>query len=790
MSFMRKTSLLLRSFLLLYLFQCGHVCFAQSSNDFDQRLYEKLPYYRLTLTAQYNNDSYDILPISFPGGKKPNPLPKSGDVTIQFAGESKNEYKTRWDYIAEIKTFNELIFDELLERLNRTSEEVRNQTPNAGQWKSLGSQFDALYDYFLVLEDVKSELPRLSENYDRFLYEEAVYRVKSGDHLTGLSRLETLYERNKNYPDLIRAWGFAVNYLLETEVSKKQYETGYRYFKRLKKAAPDNEFVVKWEKTFNDLLREVLDQSRQACEKNDWVSAYRLADEAKRIMDDSTEQQSWEKELRRKVPRIDVAVNVPVPKTLAGSSATSLLGRGTLRAERLLQKNLCDYFAPSLAGGVYHSSVGTLEKVAGGNSVKLIINDDDRISAATIAGQLFALSEPENAHPLQFFFQRKLLGIEPVSARQVNVHFRQSLLVPDALLTIPVDRGTFVREPENAEDSQNPSVGFMRLSESENSPKVIFERYLPRSEELKERLAEKKIDIIDRVSPWDVAALRQNPLFQVGTYTIPSFHFLVPNHQRSYPANRTFRRALLYGLNRDRMLSFLLNPDDAMGQVGRSARLGSNVTNTEDRTSVVSGPFVKGSSMSDPLGYGYDQTISPRPYEPRLAMALSLLAANQIFPDEATPKPAIVIARPKDEMSVLVGMMIQRQCKAIGVDVSLVDYTEDDIIGESDAIDFWYVVRTVREPLIDAVKLFGNGGIVGKPSPYMALELDKLERCEDWPGAAKQLQAIHRLCFDETTVLPLWQLTEHYAYRKGITGIEDGTVQLYQNVERWQIAND
>jgi peptide/nickel transport system substrate-binding protein len=39
----------------------------------------------------------------------------------------------------------------------------------------------------------------------------------------------------------------------------------------------------------------------------------------------------------------------------------------------------------------------------------------------------------------------------------------------------------------------------------------------------------------------------------------------------------------------------------------------------------------------------------------------------------------------------------------------------------------------------------------------------------------------------DTTIIPLYQIKEHYAYRNTVTGIGRGIVHLYQNMERWTI---
>ena len=64
----------------------------------------------------------------------------------------------------------------------------------------------------------------------------------------------------------------------------------------------------------------------------------------------------------------------------------------------------------------------------------------------------------------------------------------------------------------------------------------------------------------------------------------------------------------------------------------------------------------------------------------------------------------------------------------------------------------------------------------------------QLQRVDNWNRAGERLRVIHQLSFDDTTVIPLWQLTEHLVYRKGIQGIVAEPVTTYQNIENWHLA--
>jgi hypothetical protein len=41
--------------------------------------------------------------------------------------------------------------------------------------------------------------------------------------------------------------------------------------------------------------------------------------------------------------------------------------------------------------------------------------------------------------------------------------------------------------------------------------------------------------------------------------------------------------------------------------------------------------------------------------------------------------------------------------------------------------------------------------------------------------------------YDETTVLPLWQISSHFAHRRELTGIPAEVFRLYDQVEQWRL---
>ncbi|HEU5430251.1 MAG TPA: hypothetical protein VFU81_01235, partial [Thermomicrobiales bacterium] len=100
--------------------------------------------------------------------------------------------------------------------------------------------------------------------------------------------------------------------------------------------------------------------------------------------------------------------------------------------------------------------------------------------------------------------------------------------------------------------------------------------------------------------------------------------------------------------------------------------------------------------------------------------------------------------------------------------------------------DLLYAELVVQEPLVDAARLLGPDGLAGGAAPYMVLALRELSVATGWGAARKKLQQIHRLADDDTAVIPLWQLTEFFAYHRSLEGPRPKPVTFYQDIEHWQ----
>ena len=87
---------------------------------------------------------------------------------------------------------------------------------------------------------------------------------------------------------------------------------------------------------------------------------------------------------------------------------------------------------------------------------------------------------------------------------------------------------------------------------------------------------------------------------------------------------------------------------------------------------------------------------------------------------------------------------------------------------------------------MDALTLLQSNSLATS-DPHVRLSLIGLREATGWQAANDHLRELHGLVHRRRTIIPLWQLRDHFAVRQGVKGFDDAGVTLYQGIDRWQI---
>ena len=281
------------------------------------------------------------------------------------------------------------------------------------------------------------------------------------------------------------------------------------------------------------------------------------------------------------------------------------------------------------------------------------------------------------------------------------------------------------------------------------------------------------MDIVDRVPISDLDRLQGDPNVVVRPYVLPTIHLLIPKIREPELENDpNFRAGLSYTIDREMIVKEVLCG-------GRDV----------DGCEPISGPFPIGTENNDQISYGYDLRAKPLQYNERLGMVLTELSlrANPPKRPEPLPKPSLTIAHPRSSSAKNAAAAIARAWSQAGFP------TETRELGVGEAVpadanwDFLYMEVTVEEPLADAGRIIGSQGFATQVSAPIEQTLRILNYSRSWQTACAALRRLHRQIRVDLSVIPLWQITEHYAYRNTLRNIGRDNIHLYQHVDRWKI---
>lgn len=741
----------------------------------DIPLYKQEPFDLITLKKIYDNKVLKVVPLNIPLRQIAARIktPRQKKLRVHLFETQDTEHEVAWRSIDKVETFNEL----LLKKAKKLYQD---------------KQFDDAYDYYLFMFNDRSNAEGLNDAFDDFLWAEAIDAFMDKKFDNALALLRELHRRTPDRQKLDLALGRTINKLVGGYVEKKDYASARMLLRYLRKAYPDNQVAKNWIQRLENEAAPSLVEARAAADAGQADRATTAMRRVANIWPALPGARELALSIHRKFPRVVVGVSSLCTDFKPGR----LNDWNSRRDSRLIYQTLAEFAGPSAEGGNYTCPVGQIASEELGQ--RMVIKLKPNVRWATGRETL------DNSDVARLLLERAVPGnpgyrldwadlVDSISLRGVygiDVQLRRPHVRPEAMLQIILTPQSY-----SPSSGQPPPTNGPLVVKSRNDAEVIFTantQYFAAEKGQPSEIVEKRfdkvsfaiqalklgeIDVLDRVNPWQLTALRENKDLVVQPYALPLIHCLVPNLDKLLLKNRDFRRALCYGINRDSTLEHMLAGVEIPGCV------------------VTSSPFPLSIGPNDPMGYASDDGIDPRPYDPRLTIALSNVAFATF---KKTPSgklsglneiPTLVLAHPDDEIATGACASIKLQLKLAGINVKLRPIKGSMPERIPDDVDLMYVELSVWEPVVDARRLLGEDGMGGRCSPYMSQALRQLDEAVEWGQVRQCLHNVHRVAHADVTIIPLWQIVEHFAYReRSVQGILARPVSLYQNVEQWRPA--
>jgi ABC-type transport system substrate-binding protein len=445
-----------------------------------------------------------------------------------------------------------------------------------------------------------------------------------------------------------------------------------------------------------------------------------------------------------------------------------------------MQRLLVERSALGPEGGNYECPIAKMLRSDDGLSLTFRLTANQSLDRYDLAQQLLARAT-ESSPQYDAMWAQLASSIAVREPSDVEIGLRSVNVLPEARLMTPLsDSDVNADQPYQKLSSSSGAMRFTindayRFRRPSQTAEIV-ERVMTDPLRALAAIRRGEIDILDRVFPGDIAALKSDESLVVAPYAAPTTHTLVVRSQNPFLASASFRRALLYGANRE----LLLNEGLLRGASLSGFR-------------VVSSPFPAPVAGMELPTYGYDEQLPPRTFDPRLGMALVLLAEGELkvaFEKQKKTAPKLtplVLGHPADEMSRVACRGLVKDWKRIGVECKLQEFAPgvfDDASGKCDLV---YMQLAAWEPVVDARRLFGPDGLAPSDNEHIQLALRQLDAARNWQEVRQRLLVLHRLLHEDATVLPLWQTVDHFVYRRSMASLSPRRLTLYQDIEQWQV---
>ncbi len=727
------------------------------------------PFDLLTLNEEGDGAIFKIIPQKTPPTK---PLPDRGMLVFEFAVNSEDILQVPFASVATYQTFNELLIEE------------------ANGWLRNDEYSKAFRNLLYVYDHGGKSDPDLVKSLRSCLFQDGKANFINKEYELALSIFEDIYRRDPSfkYPG-IDAKLIDIIMNCYDGMIKKQFDAS-EYIEVQRSVASIEEkygqaagaLVNKWKQAFDNRADDLMALSRKHARDGNGRQAHLASRQAEQMSPGRADI----KELQEEILKAYSLIVMGVSQASDDADPQRIEHWGSRRTGRATRRTIVEMSGLSDEGGKYVFLNGELYRAdeAGLEYVFELKPESEtygtpQATPFQISSRLNAAASVKDSQDYNQEWAKVLQSIK-IQSNKVMITLRTPFIRPEALMSFsysdpvegeaPEQNGIYVVTGKNDEWTTlelNPSL---EPIENAQTPVVIEQLYRSASDATDD-LIKGSIDMVDRIPPADIGRLKATRGIIVRPYLLPTVHMLIPKIRGELKDNDNFRSGLSHAINRESIVQNVICD-------------GEEVSGCE----VLSGPFPIGTEENDQISYGYDLNVKPAAFNTKLGMVLVELALRPTKErKEKLKAPSLVIAHTRSSTAAQGAEAIARMWGDIGVIATTRELGRGESVPSDDLWDFLYLEVVMEEPLADAASVIGETGFATDISAPAEQSMRTLSYSQSWRTACATLRRLHRQVSVDLSIVPLWQVKEHYAYRNTVRGIGRGLIHLYQNVDRWQI---
>lgn len=753
----------------------------------DRPLYAREPFDRITLDQANRSAVIDVFPITSLSAGVPESFTGQTLQIRRLTDPPEIRYAVTGKNIVAVERFQDLL-------VKAVSQSIES------------NRMDQAFQLLARLRDVAPDFSELAALEEVFFFADTRQQFREKRYDESLLSLDEVFRRNPKRSGLDRALNGILSQMFLQEFTDENYRSirSKLEFAKRKYGSTSEALVQQWEKRLQAKAREQFALAQASFEQEDSTTALIAIRRASETWPEMNGLETLKRAILTKFPRLRVGVSQSLTPPSTTHDSSTILNWAVRRSEPLIRNPMVRLAQFTVDGGQYQSELGQITVAPDRQSVKIRLSPELSSSVHRINHQLLQLADshqpafsPRWAEYTKAIYPQK----NSIQIQLTRGSLRPESLLPRMLRSVAVDdltQGPFQLQTGTDAQTQvyarrpgsNPDANIVEIGEN------LFEDPTAACT----ALTDGRVDLVDRIYPGDYDNLSRNNAIRLVPYRLPTIHGLVFNDRVPLLRNATYRRGLLYGIDRQTFVDQELN--GAKKQNGQ----------------VLSGFAPIGRSENDPLGYAYNFRIRPRAYDPSLASILMRLAMRSesapANPDSesqspeaestnadgvtavdtadneppVTSPPPITLAYPDSHLASSACEAIAANWRRLGIEVNLRILPSGAAIPTDQDWDALYLEATIEEPMSDLPQLVLGHRILGRHGGLVWHAMRQLQDSESLEEVRNQFAKIHRLTFDHTPILPLWQVIEHAAIPDALRGVGESPITLYQDLEKWSLT--
>jgi hypothetical protein len=679
-------------------------------------------------------------------------------VLVDVGEDEWRDYKLHLKWIKQIIYYEDLV----LRRIDKLLTE---------------GDTEQAFDLLTLLERRNPDWPGAKAARERYLAVEALAQVQRRELESALATTEELHRQNADHEQLDKVFSAALEALMSEADAASDGRRARYFLERVRVNAPNNRTVKQWTDKLQSRASESLQKGLAAETAGDFEGALAHMERATLLWPRTTDLVESYRRVSARFQRLPVGV-----LKLPGREARE----PTIADQRVRSLLRPPLFEPALFDGKavrYRSRFfEEWEPTDLGRSLLFRLKTRRAawdpvppVLASSLADQLLRRLDPGSPQ-FDERFANLVTQVRPNGPFELSVDFSRGPLRPEALFPFPVqlvsddaaslaDAGPFILGTLDTDEAV-----FRRSSAEPGSIELhlaeIIEKRYESEEKAVQALLRGEVWLLPHVSPATASSLEGHRDFTVREYAVPVVHALQFHPRNEALANRALRRALVFALDRPRILDETV----LRASAGKGGRLTTSLLPTTSPA--------------------YNAQVPHHKHDPRLARSMLLAARKEL----KGSVPPLRLRHPVDPTIAAAANEIASEWRQIGLEIALEasDDPSPDTKEGQPAWDILYHPVSMIDPVVElwpSLTLDPAASVASLTHypHWLRQELLALDRAGDWASAEAILHLLHKHLWAEVQFIPLWEVSDSMILRKQLVGIPPRPMQTYQDVERWRM---